>query len=525
MNARKILSRVPLGLCAALPLAYLFGQRVAHSSTLLVLLAGAALAFVLLYRVSARSLFLLFIGYLPLSLRLPVQGDTTLPSAFLLLYLSLARLLLFELATRRQLFRWSRVHTWAIVFLGLATLSTLTSIDLMESVRKMFYVSHFVLVCFAASALLRPDDLGSVLWTLAISMSLLALVGLAQFGSSILLGRVAVALFTFRVMSATVGPRAAAVFAETGAANWFTKFGTMRAVGLGVTAMQFSQNLMLAMFPTAAVALSSHATPRRRSLTFAFGLCLMGVVASFSRGAWLAAVVGLVVLIGLFFVSHSLLGRIGSLRFVTFGLLTIAVLFALLPGALQQNLADMVVSIVNIEGESTSRYVLSNEVRFVTYRVALEVIAAHPYLGVGPGNYATAAEQVPVTTSSFTEAALLNTPHNQFLMIAGDIGIPATLVYLLLALTACISYGRVALRGRDPTVRLISAGWCACLIALGLHYLFESNPYIPDVNCLLWAVAGISSVAEATLREPAATRSAIVASACSADANESVTCA
>jgi O-antigen ligase len=194
------------------------------------------------------------------------------------------------------------------------------------------------------------------------------------------------------------------------------------------------------------------------------------------------------------------MGRINALRFVAIsGLLTLIIMVAL-PVGLRQNLWDMFLSIANIEGDTNTSYVSSNEVRFFTYQLAFEVIEEHPYLGVGPGNYGLAADAVmDVTATGIAVSASRDTPHSQFLLIAGEMGLPALVAYVLLALATCWNFVFVAAKGRQTTLRLASAGWCASIVALGVYYLFETNAYIPDVNCLLWAVAGFSVVARASL--------------------------
>lgn len=480
----------------------LLGIRVIRTELLLAALAAFVGGFILIYNIPARHFLTAFLVYLPFSLRIELRGDTSIPSAFALLYFALARFFVFEFGKRSRPVTWSWTHVWTFALLALGTFSTLTSIDTGESVRKMFYVLHFALTYLAVVLIWQPEDVMKMLPALSIGMSLLALIGIGQFATSLVVGRTTVAAFMQRIMVWTVGAKATATFVSKGNAyNWYTKFGAMRAVGLGVTAMQFAQNLLFALMPAAAITFSQIKLPRgRRVYLLTFIMCLGGIIASFSRGGWVAAVTGLVLLFVIFFVVHSLMGQIKTLRFIAVCVALLLLVVIVLPTALRQNLQDMLLSIVNVEGESTANYVGSNEVRFLTYQIAWEVIKEYPYLGVGPGNYATAADNVQNVTATGTAAnAQRNTPHSQLLLVAAEMGIPALLVYLLLALAACGNLVRVVFRGRDPALRLASAGWFATLIGLGVYYLFETNAYIPDVNCLLWAVAGLSVVARASL--------------------------
>lgn len=491
-----------LSLAALAGVAWL-GARVARTPALLGMLVGATVAFVLVYRVPAKWLLLAFFAYVPLSLRIPLSGSTTVPSSFLLLYLSIARFMLFERQGRTRLISWSWVHAWAVLFLALSTVSTLAGLNVGESVRKMFYLVHFALVLFTVSMILRPADLPDLLTALAVGMSLLALIGIAQFVLSIVIGRNKLVTLTLRTMVWTAGPKATALFVRKGnPINWYTKFGAMRAVGVGITAMQFAQNLLFAFLPVAAITFSRVRLPRARFYRAVLLIGLAGVVASFSRGAWLAGTLGVATVIAFCFLSPSLLGRIGSLRFVLTLVVVVGLIFLVLPSRQRQNLSDMLLSIANIEGETTDSYVGSNQVRFLTYRVAWEMIKQQPLLGVGPGNFSAAADDINnVTAIGYAADAQRGTPHNQYLLTASEQGVPALIVYVLLWLAAFRDLARVALRGRQMQLRLIAAGLCATLVALAVYYLVETNPYIPDVNCLLWGVAGISAVARTSLRE------------------------
>jgi O-antigen ligase len=474
----------------------LVGFQVARSWLLLGALLASVVALWLVYRIPARHFLTAFLVYLPFSLRIPVRGDTTLPSAFLLLYLCFIRFFMFEFGRRGRKLTWSWTHLWVVLFLALGTLSTATSTGRGESVRKMFYVVHFALTYCAVFLVYRPEDLTAALPAMAIGMSLLALVGVVQFAASLVVGREAVATTMKQAMVWTVGSKTAEAFSsKANPYNWYTKFGSMRAVGLGVTAMQFAQNLLPVTLPSAAIAFSHLNTPRRGVFLPAFILCLGGIIASFSRGAWVSLAVGLALVLALVVALRSLRGTILALRFVAIVLACVLVAIAALPAELRANLQDMLLSIANIEGDTAANYVGSNEVRFLTYRLALEVLKEHPWVGVGPGNYADAANNVAnVTAMGIAVGAGRDTPHNQFLLIACEMGIPAVLAFLLLAFTACARFLRAARTGRDPTLRLASVGWLAGIVGMGLFYLVETNAYIPDVNCLLWAIAGFSVV-------------------------------
>ncbi len=124
--------------------------------------------------------------------------------------------------------------------------------------------------------------------------------------------------------------------------------------------------------------------------------------------------------------------------------------------------------------------------RLMAWRGTLEMIAAHPWLGTGPGSYATTfpAFQPPGTTGRFFYA------HNDYLQAVADLGLLflAVLGWLLIAL-ALTAATRLASRSRQT--RAFSLGALIGMVAILIHSVVDFNLHLPANAALFAVLAGI----------------------------------
>lgn len=88
------------------------------------------------------------------------------------------------------------------------------------------------------------------------------------------------------------------------------------------------------------------------------------------------------------------------------------------------------------EGEEAVQYTLSDNNRILSYNVALKSMASHPLLGVGVGDVQD--EMVRIYGQKYPDIpkeGALKLPHNQFLTTAMAIGLPGSIILILLLLT------------------------------------------------------------------------------------------
>lgn len=204
---------------------------------------------------------------------------------------------------------------------------------------------------------------------------------------------------------------------------------------------------------------------------------LVGVfplIQTFSRGAWIslliAAVLGLVVA-----------GRAGHLgprektRVATIALLTGAVglFFA---GAITARLSETTIGSASIQD------------RFGLIEVALNMIAAHPILGIGLNNFANVMHQYDTTgvTYAFPEPV-----HNVYLLVAAETGIMGLCLFLWL-IVATFQAGLQAVRARDPFLSASAIAVLAGLAVLLISNLADVHLRTDVIYGLFWLLIGLT---------------------------------
>ncbi len=204
---------------------------------------------------------------------------------------------------------------------------------------------------------------------------------------------------------------------------------------------------------------------RRVGLTAVLSVGLAGLLTSFSRASWLAFGVGLLVwIVQVGRGKRWGVGRKGregerrrfSVANVPFCLivpLLVAVGFVLIYG-------DLVISrFVSLDTPIEAR---SLDDRSTDAALALEVMAAHPWRGVGAGNYLAAVR-------SFEPDSRV--VHNVPLLVAAELGLPGAALWLWLAISGL----RASSRGLAPWLAMLivslfdvglwlSAGWRAAIV-------------------------------------------------------------
>jgi O-antigen ligase len=188
---------------------------------------------------------------------------------------------------------------------------------------------------------------------------------------------------------------------------------------------------------------------------------LITLLFTFSRSGLLAAVLGMLV-------AAMWMGRAGTLAGPTAklgcGLAIIAtVMIVVFAGIFHRFLADRIPSI----GALLGPYAATDRRGLVD--VALRLIADHPLLGVGAGNFSAA------TRSVTPGATMLDSVHNVPLLIGAELGLLGLVLVGIMVMTLVIVGRR---RWRARTVHLwhgLAAGGLTALTQVGLldHYLWS----------------------------------------------------
>ena len=212
-------------------------------------------------------------------------------------------------------------------------------------------------------------------------------------------------------------------------------------------------------------------------------LLLVNVVLTFSRGTWLA-----VILAGGGLLAYAAKGssRAQLSAWLKVGLAggLIAVLVVLAgvfyaPRGAAQNVRFRVAALFDVRHDPNIAG------RWLIARSSLEVIHAHPWLGVGPGNLVYALPQYRPTEARTVAQkqlhGLVNYAHNDYLQVASESG--------LLALLAFLGFWFTVLARPSPLPRALRWGFKAGLAALLVHGLVDGNLTLIPANAFLAYVA------------------------------------
>ncbi len=253
----------------------------------------------------------------------------------------------------------------------------------------------------------------------------------------------------------------------------------------------------------------------RRSLPLGIALAVvagilgLGLVLSWSRGAWLGAVAGLTT-VGLGWLLSLLLDRSRdpfaqrARRWattvvwlgITLGLLfLIAGGFNLLPRTVTARLSSGLATFTTLD----ARGAVITDANFATlervahWQAAVDMWRDHFWTGVGIGNYPVAYADYALPKWPYA----LGHAHNIYLNMAAEAGFIGLVAYLLFVGVALWHTWRVARRVAEPLGRGIAIGVLGVLVALGVHNLFD-NMYVHAMGVHLALALGLVSALSTT---------------------------
>lgn len=206
----------------------------------------------------------------------------------------------------------------------------------------------------------------------------------------------------------------------------------------------------------------------------ATSLCIAaGLIASWSRGAWLGAIAGVAVVLALFNRRTAILLGVGLLVVTMTGLLG-AVNPGWVPSAIRARLGDIpayigIVDVLSLEINDANFAVIERVAHWVA---AIRMWESAPWLGVGPGNYAIAYPLVALPRWSDP----LGHAHNIYLNVLGETGILGLGAFLLMW-SMLIGWLLKTTRRTFPPQswsRALSVGVLGVLAHLAVHSVFDN---------------------------------------------------
>lgn len=224
---------------------------------------------------------------------------------------------------------------------------------------------------------------------------------------------------------------------------------------------------------------------RRALLTACLAIVLTCLILIGARGSWIGALTGL----SIFIVWGGRRNPRAGLRLVGITFMLLALL-----------LAAVVYIKPQIVHELTGRLkgsFASLNYRLLTWRVSLHMIARHPLLGSGPGTFKllflpALAEYLrgfdPLSCWSLTEK--MNEPHNEYLQLAVETGLPG-LGFLLLFCGGTIGAALRNLRKLPSSTAFFSMALMASLAAVMADAATSISFHVVPTRVAFWAVAAI----------------------------------
>ncbi|HEV3001021.1 MAG TPA: glycosyltransferase [Solirubrobacteraceae bacterium] len=344
------------------------------------------------------------------------------------------------------------------VLAGLATASALRSADTATAGSRVVYLLAFGLLAWATATAVRSGLLTPrrIVAALVAGAALAALALIAQFAYALVAGRDEATEWLASVYPAFGGQRASG----TQSSNWWIpRLALMRGVFPFMAAP--SAGIYMAFGVLGAVWLRRE---RRRAAlpagatTAALALCTVALAFTFSRQAWLAVLVGLVVLGR---------GRARAAVLVPLGALLALLAFVNVPGR-GTTFGSYLLSSADAGTESTG-------VRIGLWEEAIGLVADRPLLGVGPGQYGS--------LNPFPETAPIYYAHNVVLDMAVEAGVLAALALVAVFAVAIAGAWR---RGADLAAAL--------LVAYVVAGMVDDVLYFPRNGFALAVAFGLAAV-------------------------------
>lgn len=380
------------------------------------------------------------VGLLALALALPAGpllrlnwGAATVGLTDLLTLATLAAWLLRQ-SLRRQPLRPAPLLWLLLPLLAALTLSTLAARSLEQALPELLKWLEMGILLFLAAQLLSPR--------LRLPLALILIAGA---GAEALLG--------LRQSLLGAGPEA------------FQMGGFLRAYGAFNQPNPFAGYLglhlplALALTLWALTARQGRPRPLLAALLAAATLLITaGLIASWSRGAWLGAAAAALTVLALL----SLTGRALLLIGGSLGLLA----YPLLPPALTTRLSSItsLFGLWDVRGVAVTDANFSLLERVAHWQAAWQMLADHPWLGVGVGNWAL--RYPAYALGPWLDP--LGHAHNVLFHLAAEAGLPGALAYLWFWIGG-LAASLLALRRSRGLQRAFAAGVCGLLVHLSIH--------------------------------------------------------
>lgn len=382
------------------------------NSMTLIVLSGAALAF-LVAMVHFQLALVIFIFIAPLVIYyLPgIPFYLTIGDAFLLV---LTVIFFVRVMAGRERQFSKTLHDRAIfLFLSFSICSLLKSRDFADGVKEIVQSFEYFICCYYLFSFAVSDRklMDSLLHTILVVSGMVALRGIYEYGG--------MGGSDYRISST------------------FSHFN--------------ANGTFLAMTTTLAFTMVALPGLDRKTKIIRFTILAFNAFAlllSFSRGAWIGAVIGIVI-------STQLKGMVNFFKIFLVSLVVVVLISLFVP---TNRYTERFKSISDTSESSSIN-------RLAQYKIAYWAIVENPLLGIGVSNnkyYAAEKHNQPWNAEI----------HNLYLHIGAERGIPAMLILIWIFLTYYTNLYKRATATKDPYFKSLYTSFMAVMVAYGVANLF-----------------------------------------------------
>ncbi len=352
--------------------------------------------------------------------------------------------------------RWDSWRRPLLLFAAAMLLSMTQATDLTLSIKEVLKLGEWLLTyLLVLSYVDTPARLRRLLLLLVLAALSQGLLGLAQ-------------------TVAHVGPTS------------FVRAGALRASGTFDQPNPFAGYLNVTL-PLALAGVITGVPVVGRLTRPAVVILAAALLASGSRGALLALFAAFAVMALIRIPRARALLAAGGIAL--FGLVAGAV-FGLVPASITDTVLDLF-GVSNIDVANPTPQDWPTAERLAHQLAGLRMVADHPLLGVGIGNY-------PAAYPTYQVAAVWTNPlghaHNYYINVAAEAGVVGLVAFLVVLISAFVIAARLYRRALDPAARTLALGTLGVLVTVAVHSVFD-NIFVHEMEAQLALVVGLATVA------------------------------
>lgn len=146
--------------------------------------------------------------------------------------------------------------------------------------------------------------------------------------------------------------------------------------------------------------------------------------------------------------------------------------------------------------QPTFFYQLAEPDRLAYWQAAINMVKAHPLIGVGTNTFAKAYPSYRIAGDPFTDIGPY--AHNQYLHLAAELGWSGVAVFSILLVVVFLAIRRgLAAKASAPVAAMVSAGLGAGLVGFLIVGLFESSLFHARGPMRFWFLVGLIMAVDA----------------------------